>query len=111
MGLPRNMRRVLTWLATEKGITLLLVLGVGIIVGVTWLYVNRSADRQADATASRLAAAVVQDVTRNVGQLDLIPTALKIDTRPPARADRADAVGVGDQEVPSAFAGLDNGFV
>ncbi|HXA25967.1 MAG TPA: response regulator [Acetobacteraceae bacterium] len=32
---------------------------------------NRSADRQADATASRLAAAVVQDVTRNVGQLDL----------------------------------------
>ena len=41
----------------------------------------------------------------------VIPTALKTDTRPPAGADRANAVGVGHQEVPSAFAGLDNSFV
>ena len=33
---------------------------------------NRSVERQADATASRLAAAVEQDIARNVELLDLV---------------------------------------
>jgi signal transduction histidine kinase/DNA-binding NarL/FixJ family response regulator len=66
---PRRMRWSWSWLRTEKVLPYALIGVTGlVIVGLMW--VLRPTTQQTDATASRLAAAVAQDVARSMDQFD-----------------------------------------
>jgi Zn-dependent protease with chaperone function len=73
----RPVVRALTWTRshlTAKRVTTVGVWSAALIIAVTVLAfrdVSRSVERQADATASRLAAAVERDIARNVELLDV----------------------------------------
>lgn len=68
---PRRMRRLWSWSATERGLACaMLLLATALFVGAMQ-HARWSAEQQADATASHLAATVQQDVARNLELLDL----------------------------------------
>src|SRR5205823_956712 len=77
MGLPRLTPRMRRWqpplLATRTLLVCAAVVTLGFVAICAFLLADARADaeRQADLTASRLAAAVEQDVARNVELLDL----------------------------------------
>jgi hypothetical protein len=84
---PRRMRWLWSWCATERGLACaMLLLATAMFVGAMQ-YARWSAERQADATASRVAATVEQDVARNLELLDLMMQSTIGAVRPrPARS-------------------------
>ena len=68
---PRRMRQLWSWCVTEGGVACVMLLVAAALFVMAMQNSRGSAERQADATASRLAATLEQSIARNLELLDL----------------------------------------
>lgn len=73
MILPRMMRRILTWLSTERGASNLIMAAVVVIAGsvFAWHQMNLPVEHEGDPTQSRLDAAVMQNIAVLMEEIDV----------------------------------------